>query len=62
MSREVDVEVAVVPERCDACGKYATAMCSRCYRVRYCSRDCQRARYAEHKTACRAETREVVLM
>ena len=57
-----DVEVAVVPERCDACGKHATAMCGRCYRVCYCSRECQRARYAEHKKACRAETREVVLM
>lgn len=40
--------------RCRACGKEGSMACSRCKRVRYCSKECQRADWRDHKKACNA--------
>jgi len=52
------------PDRCTHCGAWAADLaredrrllkCSRCKRVRYCGRECQRAHWrAGHKAECRA--------
>ena len=52
------------PDRCTHCGAWAADLaredrklrkCSRCQRVRYCGRECQRAHWrAGHKAECRA--------
>ena len=52
------------PDRCTQCGAWAADLaredrkllkCSRCKRVRYCGRECQRAHWrAGHKAECRA--------
>jgi len=40
---------------CASCNtSNAEYKCSRCRRVFYCSRDCQRRHWPEHKTVCRA--------
>lgn len=36
------------------CGKAAQLLCSRCKAVRYCSRECQKAHWKEHKKVCKA--------
>lgn len=38
--------------RCQVCKKPAKNKCSRCTEVYYCSRDCQREDYPEHKGKC----------
>jgi len=53
------------PDRCTHCGAWAADLaredrkllkCSRCKRVRYCGRECQRAHWrAGHKAECRAQ-------
>ena len=37
---------------CAVCGKPATAQCSRCKAIHYCSRDCQKQHWPEHKKSC----------
>ncbi len=46
---------------CNKCGKLATFMeplkpCSRCVICAYCSKDCQRAHWPDHKPHCKKET------
>ena len=41
---------------CAGCGEPATDICSGCYLVRYCSRDCQVSHRKAHKAACRSST------
>ena len=38
--------------RCRSCGKEGGLACSRCKRVRYCSKECQRADWKGHKKDC----------
>lgn len=42
-------------ERCAACGKGSSDMqaCGGCLRVRYCSRECQKAHWKVHKPTCK---------
>lgn len=44
---------------CSKCETPATNRCSRCYRVCYCSIDCQHQHWAAHKTACNELRREL---
>lgn len=37
---------------CEKCGQRAPSMCSRCQAARYCSADCQKAHFPEHKRGC----------
>jgi hypothetical protein len=37
---------------CEKCGQRAPSMCSRCQAARYCSADCQKAHFPEHKKVC----------
>jgi hypothetical protein len=39
---------------CGHCGKqkHDLKKCSRCMKVAYCDRDCQKADYSKHKTTC----------
>jgi len=37
---------------CAVCEKPSTSVCTSCQRVRYCSRDCQRAHWPLHKLQC----------
>ncbi|KAI9002046.1 hypothetical protein DFJ74DRAFT_775291 [Hyaloraphidium curvatum] len=42
-----------LPDRCDACLAQAPVMaCSKCKLARYCSVDCQRADWKDHKRSC----------
>lgn len=41
-----------VISECAKCGKYATDRCSRCNIARYCSRECQKEDWKEHKKRC----------
>eukprot|EP01036_Dinobryon_divergens_P034909 gene34909-45178_t len=37
---------------CGFCGKEATSKCSKCRVVRFCSKECQKSAWIEHKTVC----------
>ena len=37
---------------CETCGEQASKKCSRCHKVRYCKRTCQRKDWARHKSNC----------
>jgi len=41
---------------CTYCGKQGVKLqlCSACKRSRYCSKECQKAAWPEHKTVCRS--------
>ena len=39
---------------CEVCSKPGKKSCARCELVRYCSRDCQKLHWREHKPNCRA--------
>lgn len=39
---------------CPSCGKPGKFLCSRCKSVRYCSKECQKAHWKEHKKVCKA--------
>ena len=41
---------------CAACGTACSTQCSRCKRIRYCTRTCQRADRDHHKNRCEAGT------
>ncbi|GLB45723.1 putative ankyrin repeats [Lyophyllum shimeji] len=47
-------EAPRVEKRCDGCGKTDTPLknCSSCHVARYCSVDCQRKAWSEHKKTC----------
>ncbi len=49
-----DVKTALMDEsRCAECGKGGkTLQCTRCRKVRYCSRECQKSHWKTHKPAC----------
>jgi len=38
--------------RCSFCSKHAQQMCGRCGNTRYCSQDCQKQHWPEHKKGC----------
>ena len=38
---------------CILCSKEAKSQCSRCHKVRYCSRECQMDHWKEHKSLCK---------
>lgn len=38
---------------CGQCGKLSTKRCAACGSIFYCSRECQRAHYEAHKSACK---------
>jgi hypothetical protein len=49
---------------CARCGKpYATGMlrCSKCKSVRYCSRECQRSDWKQHKLRCKEVSKELAV-
>jgi len=47
------VEDSVVPNECACCGKAASLICSRCKRVKYCSKECQKKDWGpSHKAVC----------
>jgi hypothetical protein len=37
---------------CGTCSKYATLKCKKCESVYYCSKDCQKLNWKEHKILC----------
>lgn len=41
-------------EKCDNCKATGCKLmnCSRCHHAKYCSKECQRAHYPDHKTDC----------
>ena len=39
---------------CHRCGKEAKSKCSRCNKSFYCSRECQRSDWSDHKKACKS--------
>src|SRR5437868_4558052 len=43
---------------CFVCGKLPAKVCARCRRIRYCSRECQKSDYKEHKKGCFAPITE----
>lgn len=47
---------AAATRGCGKCGKKSEALmkCSRCHKVAYCSKDCQRLDWKNHKRACSA--------
>lgn len=51
----VAVPQASVDVGCAKCGKGGSSMrCSRCRKVRYCSKQCQRQDWGKHKSTCAA--------
>ena len=40
-------------DTCASCGAVAACHCSRCTRVKYCSKECQRAHWKTHRPSCR---------
>ena len=40
---------------CGACGKPASNRCSGCFDQKYCSADCQREHWKEHKVVCKSK-------
>lgn len=48
------VSAAVSASRCAKCGKGGkTLQCTRCRKVSYCSKECQKSHWKVHKSACR---------
>jgi hypothetical protein len=37
---------------CEVCGKPSSKSCSRCKKANYCSIECQKANWNEHKVTC----------
>ena len=60
LSSHVDVETCSTSSQpcttsrdtCASCCAIATLYCSRCTRVKYCSKECQRAHWNAHRPAC----------
>jgi len=48
----VDTPVEDVEPVCNRCGQGARKRCANCEKARYCSRDCQRLDWSEHKKVC----------
>jgi len=40
--------------QCVSCGKEGTKLCAQCGVARYCSRECQKADWLNHKTQCKS--------
>ena len=38
--------------KCLVCGKETTSLCGRCQAVAFCSADCQKSMWKEHKKSC----------
>ncbi len=51
---ETEQRVNDLWKECASCGRTVrgTKVCSRCKRVRYCSKDCQRRHWREHRVHC----------
>lgn len=47
-----DLKQVHLGKLCARCGMHAERQCSRCRRARYCSVDCQRAHWPEHRGVC----------
>ena len=54
------VEVSTDPAVCHSCHKPADKLkkCSQCHRVSYCSQDCQRTDWKQHKLLCKKKAEE----
>ena len=51
-SRKFMKNILKEPRRCAVCGGKSKKKCSRCQRVRYCCRKCQRMDWKAHKQTC----------
>lgn len=52
-SPEYTAKPKIKPSVCYCCGKYTKVMrCQRCKKAKYCSPECQRADWSNHKTTC----------
>ena len=54
---QAQAQAALSSKACPGCGRVASKSCSACRSVRYCSVQCQRAHWNEHKAACRAASK-----
>ena len=46
------LHVVVVEKRCAYCGRVAHRRCGRCRMLRYCSAECQRVAWPQHRQMC----------
>ncbi|KAI0032959.1 hypothetical protein K488DRAFT_48696 [Vararia minispora EC-137] len=51
---QVDIGKLTNDPGCALCGKKTTSRCSSCLSVHYCSPECQRAHWKEHRSFCRS--------
>jgi hypothetical protein len=57
-NKDTDATTMTALTRCTVCRTFTSMKCQRCKQACYCSKDCQRADWKQHKKICSANTRQ----
>jgi len=46
--------IKIKNSKCNNCKKFASFRCSKCNKIKYCSKECQKTDWSEHKKICQS--------